>query len=388
MKDKIQLKGITWGHSRGYLPMVATAQRFEELHPNVEIVWKKRTLQEFADKSVAELAEEYDLLVIDHPWTGAAAAQKMVVPLDNYLSKEFLEDQKINSVGKSYESYNFDGLQWALPIDAATPVAASRMDLLEADGLALPQTFDDVLALAKMGKVGVSLIPIDVLMSFYMFCCSLGEQPCQRPQQVVSADTGVNALRLFRLLSSYVDERFYHKNPFMVYEDMVNNDEIVYCPFAYGYSNYSRRGYARKVLHFHDLVRLKGHGPMISTLGGAGLAVSALSKHVDVAVEYAAFVASPEVQSTLYLETGGQPGHLAAWKDEHANRLTANFFTDTLPALERAYLRPRYAGHLYFQDHAGDLIVQYVREGGDELAVLRQLNTMYVESLTIDEVYG
>jgi len=31
------LRGITWGHSRGYLPLVAAAQRFAELHPGVEI---------------------------------------------------------------------------------------------------------------------------------------------------------------------------------------------------------------------------------------------------------------------------------------------------------------------------------------------------------------
>ncbi|WP_237241850.1 hypothetical protein [Sphingobacterium sp. B29] len=73
MTEKIRLKGITWGHTRGFVPMVATAQRYEELHPEVEIVWTKRTLQEFADKSVTDLAKEYDLLVIDHPWTGHAA---------------------------------------------------------------------------------------------------------------------------------------------------------------------------------------------------------------------------------------------------------------------------------------------------------------------------
>jgi hypothetical protein len=43
----INLKGITWNHSRGLLPMVATAQRFSELYPNVNITWEKRSLQQF-----------------------------------------------------------------------------------------------------------------------------------------------------------------------------------------------------------------------------------------------------------------------------------------------------------------------------------------------------
>lgn len=388
MAQKIQLKGITWGHSRGLLPMVATAQRYEELHPDVEIIWKKRTLQEFADKSIEQLAAEYDLLVIDHPWTGHAAAKKVIVPFDDYLDRAYLEDQRLNSVGKSYVSYNFENKQWALPIDAATPVAASRPDLLSALGLALPSTFDDVLALADQGRVAFSLLPIDVLMSFYMFCCSLGEAPCEKEGEVISPLIGKQALSLFKALADRVDARFYKKNPFMVFEDMVNNDEIAYCPFAYGYSNYARDGYGRKLLHFHDLVTLHDQGPMISTLGGAGLAISADSAHVDVAMDYAQFVGSSQVQSTLYVDNGGQPGHLKAWQDVEVNRRTSNFFLNTLPTLERAFLRPRYFGHMHFQDHAGDVVVDYLKNGGEEQVVLDKLNEMYKQSRLMEEQHG
>ena len=45
----VTLRGITWGHSRGFTSVVATAQRFNELNPDVEIVWEKRSLQAFAD---------------------------------------------------------------------------------------------------------------------------------------------------------------------------------------------------------------------------------------------------------------------------------------------------------------------------------------------------
>jgi len=382
-REKIQLKGITWGHTRGYVPMVATAQRYEELHPEVEIVWKKRTLQEFADKSVTDLAMEYDLMVIDHPWTGHAAAKRMVVPFDDFLPEAFLKDQQENSVGQSYNSYNFEGKQWALPIDAATPVAASRSDLLKEIGVELPRTFDDVLALAEKGRVGFSLIPVDVLMSFYMFCCSSGEDPCQNTEQVVREETGVAILKRFKSLADRIDNRFYSKNPFKVFEEMTQQDEIAYCPFAYGYSNYSRQGYARRLLHFHDLVALEeGAERMTSTLGGAGLAVSSQSKYVEVAVDYARFVASPEIQETVYVENGGQPGHLRAWQNPKVNAMTASYFENTLPTLERAYLRPRYDGHLYFQDHAGDVVVDYLKNGGTEKAVLEELNRMYRKSLT------
>ena len=110
--------------------MVATAQRFTELYPDVEISWEKRSLQEFADASIEDLAKRFDLLVIDHPWTGFGAQTKAILPLSDYLSKEYIKDQESNAVGKSYGSYVFHDKLWALPIDAATQVQAIRPDRL------------------------------------------------------------------------------------------------------------------------------------------------------------------------------------------------------------------------------------------------------------------
>lgn len=377
-----RLKGITWNHTRGLLPMVATAQRFTELNPDVEISWEKRSLQDFADSSIEELAKKFDLLVIDHPWTGFGAKKEVILPLSDHLNAAYIQEQEDNSVGLSYESYVFGNKLWALPIDAATPVAAARLDILAQKGLQLPQTFEEVLQLAKQGLVAFAGIPIDVLMSFYMFCCSLGEAPFKSENEVISLETGTKALQMFRELAQYVDVANFDRNPIQVYEHMVNTDEVAYCPFAYGYSNYSRTGYARKLLHFYDLVQLSGQ-PMISSLGGTGLAVSAFSQHIPEALKYAEFTASTVVQQNLFTDNGGQPGNLKAWQSERLNDITHQYFKNTLPALQRAYLRPRYFGYMQFQDHAGDPIRQYLMNGGNELSVLEQLNHLYTSTLNL-----
>lgn len=377
-----RLKGITWNHTRGLLPMVATAQRFTELNPEIEISWEKRSLQEFADASIEDLARRFDLMVIDHPWTGFGANTNVILPLSDYLSPEYIKDQEINTVGKSYGSYVFNNKLWALPIDAATPVASARVDLLEKQGLKVPQTYDELLALAQKGLVAFAGIPVDVLMSFYSYCCSLGEAPFQSEEQVISPETGKKALQMFRELAQLMDKANFNRNPIQVYEAMVNSDEIAYCPFAYGYSNYSRTGYSKNLLHFYDLVRLNDQ-PMISSLGGTGLAVSSFSEHIPEAIKYAEFTASSQVQQTIFVDNGGQPGHLQAWKNERINALTHDYFINTLPALERAFLRPRYYGHMYFQDHAGDAVRDYLMKGGDENAVLEELNALYTTSLNL-----
>lgn len=380
MSEKIELKGITWNHSRGFTSIVACSQRFSELNPGVEITWKKRSLQAFADEPIDQLAKRYDFLIIDHPWTGFAARTKVIVPMSEYLSSEFIADQAKNSVGKSHESYCFDGKQWALAIDAATPVAASRPDLLNRAGMEVPKTWDEVVSMSTLGKIAIPGIPQDTLMSFYMICSTLGENVCTSHDEVVSAEIGIKALEMLRELGKNIRAENYGFNPIKVYEKMTTSDDYWYSPFAYGYTNYSRRGYAKNLLKFHDTVEIGGQ-KLITTLGGTGLAVSANCKNLNLAMQFAQFAASPTIQKTIYFDNGGQPGHRTAWLDKQTNTRSMNFFKDTLPTLDRAFLRPRYHGHMYFQDRAGAPIREYMMNGGNPEDLLHQLNEIYTLSL-------
>lgn len=377
---KTVLNGITWGHSRGVTPLLAYSQRFNELNPEVEVIWKKRTLQEFADFPIEKLTEQYDLLIIDHPWVGCAAANECVLPLEQYLSEEYLEDQLQNTVGYSHLSYNYNDHQWALAIDAATPAASYRPDLFEKNNSHLPTTWDEVIQLAREGKVAVPAIPIDILMNFYMFCIVNGQEPFKNDEEVIDVETGVVALETMKELYSVIDKKMFRFNPIAVAEVMTKTDDYWYCPFAYCYSNYSRVGYAENVLLYTDLVEFKAAGRLRSTIGGTGLAVSAFSENKELALKFAAEIASARCQSTFYVEHGGQPGHKAAWKSENANKLCNNFFKNVLASMENGYVRPRYKGYLHFQDHAGNPIQQYLLHGGNPGGVLREINKLYKQS--------
>lgn len=379
--DKIVLNGITWGHSRGVTPLLASAQRFNELHPHIEVNWKKRTLQEFADFPIEKLTDQYDFLIIDHPWVGTAAATKCVLPVDEFLPASFLNDQLQHSVGYSHLSYQYEGKQWALAIDAATPTASYRADLFSQNNYPVPDTWEDLLELARMGKVIIPGIPVDLLMNFYMFCIALGEEPFRTNTAVVSNEIGLQALQHMQQLWSLCNKKNFDYNPIAVAEIMATSDEYWYCPFAYCYSNYSRFGYANKVVLYKDLIRFKQHGRLNSTLGGTGLAISASTKNRDACFAYAEWITSANVQKSFYTEHGGQPGHRAAWTDEKLNTLTNNYFANLLPALDRAYVRPRYHGYLHFQDKAGDVVRDYLMNGGDEKKAMERLNAIYSESL-------
>ena len=380
MAAKTLLRGITWNHSRGFVSVVATAQRFCEMRPEVEIVWEKRSLQEFADAPIQGLAEDYDLLVIDHPWAGYAAYSQVLVPLQEIIPTDFMADQAANSVGHSHPSYIFNGNQCALAIDAATPVASYRPDLLQRFGLEKPETWSDLLALARQGRVIMPAIEIDTLMNFYMLCATQGEAPFVDDDWAVSDEMSLRALEQLRELASLCPRDIFNWNPIAVYEALSRREDYVYCPFAYGYSNYSRAGYSDNVLIFDDMVDIGGHGRCQSTLGGTGLSISTGCKSVQIAREYAMFCASPVIQRTIFFENGGQPGHRGAWTDDEVNRRSSNYFRNTLPALARAYLRPRFPGYLHFQDQGGAPIRQYLMQGGDDRQVLTELKRLFQEA--------
>lgn len=379
--DKVTLNGVSWDHSRGTTPLLAAAQRYGELHPHVEIVWHKRNLQQFADQSIESLTDRYDLMIIDHPWCGRAASSGCVIPLDEWLSAEYLDDQAKNSVGASHKSYLFQGHQWCLAIDASTPVTSYRADLFKTNNKALPENWNELLSFADTGRLLVAGIPVDTLMSFYMFCIAHGHEPFQTDTHVIDVDTGRKALESMSELWSKCNEIIFKLNPIGVAEIMSSSDDFWYCPFAYAYSNYCRRGFAKHSLTYTDLPFFGSRGRLISTIGGAGIAVSTKCRNKDIAVQFLEWICSGEKQSTLYVQHGGQPGHKEAWMDEQTNVLCNNFFKNILPAMERGYVRPRYNGYLHFQDNAANVLWSYLYEGGDGDKTLYAMNNIYQESL-------
>jgi len=380
-----ELKGITWNHSRGFTPLVACCQRYAEQHPGVHVEWHKRSLQAFADFSVEALSKQYDLLIIDHPSVGEAFENKCLVDFHQYLSGDILDELSANSTGLSYKSYTYKNAQLALPVDAATPVSSYRKDLLQQHNLPVPQTWEALIALAEKGKVAMPAIPIDMLMNFYMFCIACGSEPFAASNEIIDERTGNHALQLMAELYSRLDDKMFHCNPIAVAELMSAADDYWYCPFAYGYSNYARKNYAVKPLTFDDVVSYNGQ-QFLSTLGGTGIAVSAYSSHINEAVHIATMLASAKIQTGLYVEYGGQPAHIKAWRSGYANNLTNNFFINTLPALQRAYVRPRYNGYLQFQDEAGLVLYKFLKHQNSTPAnVVQQLNKLYKNSLATHE---
>lgn len=382
------LRGITWNHTRGYAPMAVTAQLFIDRHPDVEIVWDRRSLWAFGEESLDDVVRAYDLLVVDHPLMGWAATENALVRVDTALPSGVFERIRRQAVGSSQESYEFEGHHYALAIDAACQVAVAREDLLDELGVDRPETWEGVLALARATrKVAVPLNAIDAFSAFLTLCAHLGGPAARSgPDRFVDHEVAVRAIESLSELAGLVDPWCAKANPIATLNRMAYGDDVAYCPLVFGYTNYSREGYAPQPLTFFDIPAVGSRDPHGSCLGGAGLAVSAFSERKDLALEYAQLVCDAQTQRTDYVRCGGQPAAAAAWDDPTANQLTREFFRRTRRTIDGAYVRPRHPGFPDFQTAAANLVRDVVITPGanarDITRLLSRLDELYRDSLT------
>jgi multiple sugar transport system substrate-binding protein len=378
------LRGITWDHVRGWGGLRAASDAYER-EQGVRVTWETRSLQAFADQPIDQLGG-YDLIVLDHPSVGDTVVRGALVPLDLYLDDATMREQSEGSVGRSFESYSWEGHQWALAVDAAAQVAAVRPDLLDAIGERSPTTWNGWLELGNACRrrdrwIAMPAIPVDATCSFLAACVAFGAEPFAERGRVVEPSVGREALGMLRAIIQVAHPASLTWDPPQTFAHMGAHDDVVGCPLAFGYVNHATHALAPHALRFGP-VPSAPEGIPRGTLGGAGLAISSSSAAPDAACRYAAYVAGGLVQRTTYVRGGGQPGHRAAWTDPDVNVANGSFFADTLSALDAAYLRPRSAGSIAFQSRAGEVVHAYLRDGGDAAATLRALDALADEFIT------
>jgi multiple sugar transport system substrate-binding protein len=373
------LRGITWGHTRGYAPLVVASEIYMDLGSPFRIEWDKRSLTHFGEGPLEQIAAEYDVIMVDHPWIGHAARGGLFLPLDDLFDAAFLDELAGASVGPSYRSYVFEGRPYALPTDAACQASVARTDLLAASGHAWPTSWDEVLELARAtGKVAAPLTPVNALSAWFTLCANFGS-PAFGEQEglLVEEDVARRALAWLAELFELVGPDSLTVDPIALLNRMSSTDEVLYAPFSYSYSNYARAGFAPTRLAFRDIPTLDPARPGGAIVGGVGWAICAASERVEEAVAFARWLHGAECQSSTYVLAGGQPGRREAWQDPVANAATNGFFEATLGTMDRGFLRPNYHGFEDFQNQAKLLLADCLRGETDHDAFFGSLRSLY-----------
>jgi multiple sugar transport system substrate-binding protein len=373
----VKLKGMTWSHPRGYDPMVACAAIWKE-KTGVEIAWEKRSLQDFESFPVDELAAAYDLIVIDHPHVGQITREDCLLPLDDPEFQQEIGEIAAGTVGGSYPSYNWQGRQWAFPIDAATQVQAYRPDRLRGPVIDL----EDIIALAAEGKAILPMRPPHSLMTFYTLAAHLGFPCSVEGPELIGTENGEVVLDFMARMTARMDPSCDRMDPIAVL-DMMSDQDSAYdvSPFIYGYVSYSVADFRPARIAFADIPVIAARAPNGSALGGTGIAVSARTGAPAEAKAFARWISSGSVQAGPYAGSNGQPGHAEAWVSDTVNGRTLEFYRNTRATLEGAFIRPRHDGYMAFQEQASELITSGLRSGARHTTLIDRLNQLFARSL-------
>lgn len=349
--QEIELVGLGWDDPRGYGPLAAVENALARCHGGhaIRVRWDVQPLAGFESRSIDELARQYDLILMDHPHVAAAREAGCLTPLGS------LDD---DYVGATRASYQYDGRQWAAPVDASCHVAAWRRDI---DGHRWT-TWDEVLAASRQGlRVAAPLAGVHALMALLSLLVSSGGKATirftEQPEMAPALTTLAHLADCFPAALDW--------NPIEALR-AVAEGHVDYLPCTFGYAHFVERGVA-----FGPLPAVARSEASRSVLGGAGLAVSAYSEQPDAALRFARFAASPEIQRTVWPDRGGQPAHRAAW-DDLANRHA--FYRAARPAIEAAFVRPVHANWNSFQTTAGSAIERWLRSPeANAKAIITQL---------------
>ena len=384
------LRGLTWDHPRAYRPL----QAFAAHRPDLAVSWDRQSLADFEAKPIAGLAQDYDLMIIDHPGLGAAIATGALQPLDQFVPAGLLAQWQAAAVGPTWASYTMiastgpatmgpgitgPGImgpgtmgaaqQWAVPVDAATQVSVFRPDLVAAP----PRDWAGAPTFARQHRTALCLGGPHALLTLLAMCA-----PDQPGPDLLPPSAAAAALDILRAVWAVADQELSLADPIAVHEALAAGT-VAYCPLAYGYASYAQPTAGHHALAWADAPTFGAARPG-SVLGGAGLAVSA-PRHPDRA-EVRGFLTAflaPDVQAGLAPAAGGQPAMAAAWDSAAVDRAWGGYYSSTRRSLDAAWVRPRADGWIALQDRASALVRAVITGQASAHETITLINASYRE---------
>jgi len=361
---------LNWQSRRATQPMDAAIKAFTNTHADCIVRQVVRPLKDFEHQSLEDISQQYDLIVFDHPFSGAIARSRCFVPLETHLADKLGHEANAQYVGPSLASYRYGGHIWGAPIDGATQNAIYRRDLLNRLGHAAPQSHVQVLELGHTARrnglyLGTAIETPHALISILSYMANLGAP-------IEFDDTGITAIPENSFNEAYCAmedvlslsaRECMGWNSIDLHEAMVVRDDIVYCPAVYGYATYGEPD-LRAPLSFAGFAGIRQPFSAGAAIGGTALGLSRYSEKPELALAFIKHMLSDSVQVEIVGANCGQPASLNGWKNSKNDSRFNNFYSAVLESMKLSWVRPRFHGYVEFQRRGGQVVAQALREGG------------------------
>jgi multiple sugar transport system substrate-binding protein len=355
MTKDLPLRGLTWDHPRGHGPLEALDAIDRRDAPEVRtatalrrrVQWRRQPLEGFESTPLAELAEEFDILIIDHPHIADAVDNNALVPLDELFEAEQLAEWRVRTVGPSFDSYTYRGQTWALSIDAATQVMAAR------ESTPMLDTWEDVAEFAADDNTLLCVAGPHAFSTIISILVGMGEEPAGAEEFAEQASL-IDALEFLRFLRSRTINGLDRLNPIQALTAMTAMPQLAVIPLVYGYVNFAT---GSAPLQFQNAPAWSPHGRRGAVLGGTGFAITprGSSQSADI-LDHARRLMDETLHSTLVPSAGGQPSAARAWESGEVNNSHGDFYRATRQTMDDSWVRPRRAGWQNFYDQSSCVV--------------------------------
>jgi multiple sugar transport system substrate-binding protein len=360
-----RFSGLTWDHPRGFRALEAAAER------DCVIAWTRQPLEGFESHPIADLAQRYDLLVLDHPHIGEAVAERCLQPMERHFAAAEIAAWATRTIGGALPSYRWEGRHYALPLDVAAQVMARDPDALPEP----PDTWEEVLRLSERHPVALSLAGPHALLSFFSLCLSLGGEP--GGLDLIEDGIGREAFEMMQRLTAKAPQESVGLNPIGLLEAMGRRTGIALAPLVFGYVNYANGSPERRAVAFSEAPRIGVAGRRGSVLGGTGIAITQRARPTTAVLDHLRWLMSEDAQVTFIPAHDGQPSALAAWRSDAVNKASAGFYRATAATIANAWIRPRFAGYIAFQTAASALLRKALAGSSPSAATLEAIRAQW-----------
>lgn len=156
----ITLEFTVWNYSLDTIE--DNIKQFEAENPGIKVNLTDYTWQDYHDSMVLRFrgGTGTDIAYVGQDWLPAWAAAGFLAPLDDIAPADVLADLKSDIAGFALGDMTYDGKLYGLPYYADTISFMYNKKILEDAGIAVPTTWDEVMAAAEKLKAGGMEHPI------------------------------------------------------------------------------------------------------------------------------------------------------------------------------------------------------------------------------------
>ncbi|MBI4248015.1 MAG: ABC transporter substrate-binding protein [Elusimicrobia bacterium] len=303
-------------------------RKFEEANPGIRVEMVEgpsatNTREDLYATSFLSGQDTYDVVFMDIAWLAKFAGQNWLRPLDDFFTPQMRSEFLPGDIQGS----QYQGKIYRLPAFSDGGMLYYRKDLLQKAGFAPPETFSDLVRIARKIQDPPKLWGFVFQGAQYEgLVCDVLECIWGNGGDLLAADGTVKldspeAIGAVRWMVEAI-----HKNKISPPGVLTYQEEESRHLFQEGKAVFMRNWpYAWELLQ-KDGSPVKGKvgiTPMVhgrgkksaATLGGWGFGISSLSRHPEAAWKFIHFAASPEIQKLRYFRTGRIPSRKSLYRD-------------------------------------------------------------------------